>query len=146
MNGDRTSVKGADSEWNEFMAKLEAAEVEFANGRPEDFKALWSHSDDVTLSGGLGGTIEVGWGNVAARIDWVSPKYADGTRSRQEFSGYIGDDFAYLVQKEFVEARVGSQTERSKNELRVTMVFRRENDGWRIVHRHADSQTAVSDR
>ncbi len=146
MNGDRTSVKGADSEWNEFMAKLEAAEVEFANGRPEDFKALWSHSDDVTLSGGLGGAIELGWDKVAARIDWVSPKYADGTRSRQEFSGYIGDDLAYLVQKEFVEARVGNQTERSKNELRVTMVFRRENDGWRIVHRHADSQTAVSDR
>ncbi len=69
MNGDRTSVKGADSEWNEFMAKLEAAEVEFANGRPEDFKALWSHSDDVTLSGGLGGAIELGWDNVAARID-----------------------------------------------------------------------------
>jgi ketosteroid isomerase-like protein len=23
----------------------------------------------------------------------------------------------------------------------VTMVFRRNRDGWRIVHRHADSQT-----
>ena len=112
MTGGSTCVRGADTDWNNFMEKLETAEVEFANGRPEEFKALWSHADDVTLSGGLGGAIEVGWDKVAARLDWVSPKYADGKRSRQEFSGYVGDDFAYLVQKEFIEARVGSQTER----------------------------------
>lgn len=146
MNGGSTCVRGADSDWNKFMAKLETAEVEFANGRPEEFKALWSHDDHVTLSGGLGGAIEVGWDKVAARLDWVSPKYSGGTRSRQEFSGYVGDDFAYLVQKEFIEARVGNQTEHSKDELRVTMVFRREADQWRLVHRHADSQTAVRER
>jgi hypothetical protein len=40
------------------MARLAAAEEEFARGRPADFKAPWSHTDDVTLSGGLDGTIE----------------------------------------------------------------------------------------
>ena len=49
------------SDWNAFMEKLEIAEVEFARGRPEDFKALWSHADDVTLFGALGGPIEMGW-------------------------------------------------------------------------------------
>ena len=78
------------------------------------------------------------------RLDWASSNYAEGTRSRQEYSSEVDTDFAYLVQKETIEARVGSQTGRSKRELRVTMVFRRGSDGWRIVHRHADSQTGVS--
>ena len=129
------------SDWNAFMEKLEIAEVEFACGRPADFKALWSHTDDVTLFGALGGPIEKGWRNVAARLDWGSSNYSEGTRSRHEISRTVGPDFAYLVQKEIIEARIGGRTgERSKQELRVTMVFRRESDGWRVLHRHADTQ------
>jgi ketosteroid isomerase-like protein len=125
------------------MTRLEAAEEEFARGRPADFKMLWSHADDVTLSGGLGGAIEMGWDKVAARLDWASSNYAEGTRSRQEFSGSVEGGFAYLVQKEIIEARIGGRVERTKQELRVTMVFRHSNDGWRIIHRHADSQTSA---
>ena len=143
MEADSTTASRNNSDWTDFMAKLEAAELEFVHGRPDDFKSLWSHTDDVTLCGGLGGVIEVGFENVAARLDWASSNYAEGTRTRQEFSCQIDSDFAYLVQKEFVEARVGSETERSKQALRVTMVVRRGNDGWRIVHRHADLQTVV---
>jgi ketosteroid isomerase-like protein len=40
-----------------------------------------------------------------------------------------------------IRARVASQSERSTQELRATMIFRRETDGWRIVHRHADLQS-----
>ena len=142
MMQDRSNWIGRDNpEWVEFMTRLEAAEEEFARGRPADFKALWSHTDDVTLSGGLGGAIELGWAKVAERLDWASSNYADGVRSRQEFSGSVATEFAYLVQKEIIEARIGGRIERAKQELRVTMFFRRSRDGWRIVHRHADSQT-----
>lgn len=128
----------ADSEWVLFMAKLEAAEEEFARGDPAAFKALWSHADDVTLCGAFG-RVERGWENVATRLDWASSKYADGTRSRNEVSGTVGADFAYIVQTELIRSRLAGGTEQSHLELRVTMVFRREAEGWRIVHRHADS-------
>ena len=130
----------ADSEWLAFIAKLDAAETEFAQGWPGAFKALWSHADDVTLCGGFGGRVEHGWANVGARLDWASSKYSDGTRSTEAISGMVGADFAYSVQKELIRFCVAGQNERSTLELRVTMVFRREADGWRIVHRHADSQ------
>ena len=128
-----------DSEWMAFIATLEAAEQEFIQGRPAAFQALWSHADDVTLCGGFGG-VERGWQNVTARLNWVSTKYSDGTRTREEISRMVGPDFAYLVQTEVVNSHVGSQSEPSTQKLRATMVFRREADGWRIVHRHADLQ------
>ena len=52
----------------------------------------------------------------------------------------VGADFAYLVQTEVIRSRVAAQTQPSTLDLRATMVFRREADGWRIVHRHADLQ------
>ena len=121
----------ADSKWVAFMAKLEAAEEEFALGRPAAFKALWSHADDVTLCGAFG-RVECGWENVAARLDWASSKYSDGTRSREEISGTVGTDFAYIVQTELIRSRLAGRTEQSTLELRVTMVFRREADAWRM--------------
>ena len=129
----------ADSEWMAFIAKLELAEEEFVQGRPAAFQALWSHADDVTLCGGFGG-VERGWQNVTDRLSWVSKKYSDGTRTREEISRMVGAEFAYLVQKEVIRSRVASQAEPSTQELRATMVFRREAEGWRIVHRHADLQ------
>jgi ketosteroid isomerase-like protein len=132
----------ADSEWTAFIAKLEAAEAEFVHGRPAAFQALWSRADDVTLCGGFGG-VERGWKNVTDRLSWVSKKYSAGTRIREEISRMVAGDFAYLLQKEVIHSRLGSQVEVSTLELRATMVFRREADGWRIVHRHADSQMAT---
>ncbi|HEX7230934.1 MAG TPA: nuclear transport factor 2 family protein [Candidatus Binatia bacterium] len=129
-----------DSEWSTFIKKLETAEEEFVQGLPAAFLGLWSHSDDVTLCGGFGG-VEHGWQNVTDRLTWVSAKFAEGTRNREEISSFVGIDFAYLVQTEVIRSRVADQPEPSTQELRATMVFRREPDGWRIVHRHADFQT-----
>jgi ketosteroid isomerase-like protein len=84
-----------------------------------------------------------GWENVAARLDWASSKYSDGSRSREQISQAVGSDFAYIVQKEVIRFRVPGRTEESRQELRATMVFRREPDGWRILHRHADSQIST---
>jgi SnoaL-like protein len=128
-----------NSEWPEFLKKLEIAEEEFVQGRPAAFQALWSRGGDVTLCGGFGG-VECGWQNVTNRLGWVSATYADGSRSRDEINSMVGTEFAYLVQKEVIRSRVAGQSEPSIQQLRATMIFRREIDGWRIVHRHADLQ------
>jgi ketosteroid isomerase-like protein len=140
VNSSKALGEVADSEWAAFMAKLEAAEHEFAQGRPAAFKALWSHSNDVSICGAFGG-IESGWKNVAARLDWASSQFSEGTRSREEIGSAVGTDFAY--QTEHIRFRVPGRTDPSTLDLRVTMVFRREADGWRIVHRHADSQRST---
>jgi len=135
MQNDRR----ADPEWTAFMAKLEAAEHEFAQGRPAAFKALWSHDDQVSLCGGFGSVVS-GWDNVGARLDWASSQISEGTRSREEIRSTVGADFAYIVQTEQIRFRSPGRAEQSILAFRVTMVFRRDSDGWRIIHRHADSQ------
>ena len=135
MSNDRL----ADSEWVAFIAKLDAAEHEFAQGRPAAFKALWSYGDEVSLCGGFGG-VESGWDKVGARLDWASSQISEGTRSRDEIRSTVDVDFAYIVQTERIRFRVPGQAQQSTLHFRVTMVFRRDSDGWRIVHRHADPQ------
>ncbi|HEX6164481.1 MAG TPA: nuclear transport factor 2 family protein [Vicinamibacterales bacterium] len=123
------------------LAEVEAAQVELVRGRPGPFKALWSQRDDVTLSGGLGGAVAKGWTQVSERLDWVATQYADGTRTHQEIARVVGQDLAYVVLRETIRFKSPADGKAAAQELRVTQIFRREDGRWRIVHRHADSQT-----
>jgi ketosteroid isomerase-like protein len=129
-----------DASLTAFLGELEAAQVHLVNGRPDAFKALWARSDDVTLSGGLGGTIAKGWAQVSERLDWVATQYVNGARVHQEVARHAGQDLAYVVLRETIRFRSPANGRQVVQELRVTQVFRREGGRWRIVHRHADSQ------
>jgi ketosteroid isomerase-like protein len=134
-----TSTSAA-SAFDAILVEVEAAQVQLVNGQPAAFKALWSHGDDVTLSGGLGGAIAKGWTHVSERLDWVARQYQDGSRTHQEVSRYVGQDLAYVVLRETIRFKSPADGRPMTQELRVTQVFRREAGRWRIVHRHADSQ------
>ena len=123
------------------LDEVDAAQLELQNGRAEPFKALWSQADDVTLSGGFGGTIEKGWGPVSRRLDWVGTQFKDGTNTHERIVTGSSGDLAYVVQSEHLRFQVPGQATPAARDYRVTMIFRREPGGWRIVHRQADSQT-----
>jgi hypothetical protein len=122
----------------EFLSHIEAAQRELVQGRPEPFKALWSQSADVTLGGGLGGAFEKGWDRVGARLSWVGTQYREGTRVHEQIARAEGPDFAYLVQRETIRSKAADGSPQVQ-EVRSTMIFRREGGRWRIVHRHADT-------
>src|SRR5688500_4527698 len=63
------------------LATVDAAQVELQNGKPDAFKALWSRRDDITLSGGFGGTIEKGWDAIGRRLDWVGTQFSKGSNT-----------------------------------------------------------------
>ena len=48
---------------------------------------------------------------------------------------------AYTVEIERLRARVGGAEEMAVVAVRVTTIFRREDDGWKVIHRHADPIT-----
>ena len=52
----------------------------------------------------------------------------------------IGETLGYVVQIEHIRFYAPGQEKESARDYRVTMLFRREPEGWRIIHRQADSQ------
>ena len=130
----------ARQEFQAMIAKVDAAQLELHNGRPEAFKALWSHADDITLSGGFGGTVEKGWEAINRRLDWVGAQFSKGTNTIERIVAKTNGDLGYVVQIEHIRFHVPGQEKESARDYRVTMLFRREPEGWRIIHRQADSQ------
>ena len=129
-----------NKEFHAMLVKVDAAQRELQNGRPEAFKALWSRADDITLSGGFGGNIEKGWEQVGRRLDWVGTQFSNGTNIFERIVAKANGDLGYVVQIERVRFHAPGQAKESTRDYRVTMLFRREAEGWRIVHRQADSQ------
>jgi hypothetical protein len=122
-----------------FLDKVTQAHAEYIRGRPEPFKALWSRAADVTIFGGFGSG-EHGWDQVGPRLDWASTQFSEGSRAIEPIASHVDGNLGYVVQLERIHFKVPGHSEESLLELRVTMIFRKEADGWRIVHRHGDSQ------
>jgi ketosteroid isomerase-like protein len=130
----------ASQEFQAMIVTVDAAQRELQNGRPEAFKALWSHADDITLSGGFGGTVEKGWEAISRRLDWVGAQFSNGTNTIERIVAKANGTLGYVVQIEHLRFYVPGQQNQSTRDYRVTMLFRREAEGWRIIHRQADSQ------
>jgi len=126
---------------DEMYAQFESAWDEFAKGNPEPAKALYSHRNDATLANPFGPAVR-GWDEVSKTLDYASSRFRDG-----EFIGidrmaeYATSELVCLLDLEHWRVRVGERTEVEPVDLRVTTTLRREEDGWKIVLRHADPIT-----
>ena len=135
-------------EIDELLAQARAALGAIVNGDPGGYKAMYSGSEDITLGNPFGG---FGRGRVAVyeQLDRAASYYRDGeVVSIESIARHVGEDLAYTVEIERVRAKVGGRDEASDVAIRVTCVYRREADGWKLLHRHADPrvhrQTAES--
>jgi ketosteroid isomerase-like protein len=109
-----------------------------AKGNTEGYVALWSRRDDITLGNPFGGFAR-GWDQVVEQMERAASHYRDGeTTSFEMISAVAAGNLAYTVEIERFRARVGASLEMSELALRVTCVYRREEEGWKLVHRHAD--------
>jgi hypothetical protein len=60
----------------------------------------------------------------------------------EAFAKFATADLGYMLEIERSETKVAGADESSPVALRVASVFRRENGGWKLLHRHADPITA----
>lgn len=137
---DPVKHSAEEQEFLEALKLVDAAQLELQRGNATAYKALWSHSADITLIGGFGGSIEQGWERVSQRLDWAAAQFSNGTNTIERLVARTNGQLGYLVQIERVRFQVPGQTKESVRNYRVTMLFRHEAEGWRIIHRHADSQ------
>lgn len=130
-------MAGLDEFIEHYHRTLEA----FGQGDSEPALNLWSRQDDVTLANPFGPPVR-GWEAVRETSQRAAAQLADGAGfSAERISMDATTDIGYMLEIQRFRARVGGADAVTPASLRVTTIFRYEEDGWRIVHRHADPIT-----
>jgi ketosteroid isomerase-like protein len=114
-----------------------------AQGNAAPTIALLSQRDDVVLANPLGPPI-VGFASVAAEAERVASMFIDGEPTVfDEVARWVSDDLGYVVAIEHARVKRSGSEAFVPMDLRVTTIFRRESDGWRLCVRHADRVTGL---
>lgn len=128
---DVTPLKDSEVKFEAFVASLHKANQELVSGNPKPFKALWSEQNEMSTPG-VSNQGEV----KAVEIKLTGKQNAvrdQGEYSYESITTEVGTDLAYLVQAEHYR-KPGEKPVDSK----VTIVCRKEKEGWKIVHRQAE--------
>ena len=114
----------------------EAADA-YIRGDVHHYFSLFEHPDDYTLMPPYGGETWHGFTLTEEGAAETSRFFASGEASLDVEASYVSGDLAVLVAVERQHGVVGGLPDQDWS-LRVTLVFRRADDGWQLVHRHAD--------
>jgi hypothetical protein len=108
---------------DQLIEQFNQAQGEFVKGNPEPVKKLWSHKEDVTLNNPLSPPAR-GWDEVAVTVERAAAPFRDGEfLSAEIVHKHATPEFAYVVEIERGEAKIGEREEITPWALRVTMIF-----------------------
>jgi ketosteroid isomerase-like protein len=128
--------------FSDAISASHAATDRIMRGDAGGFKDLYSRRGDVTLGNPFGGFGQ-GWDGVVEQLERAASYFSDGRASGfEEIAKAAADELAYTVEIERVQVKVAGREEQSEFGARVTSVYRREEDGWKLVHRHADPRVS----
>ena len=131
----------AATDVDELIERYQLGLDEFMKGDHESVKELFSHKEDVTLANPLGPPAH-GWEQVSTTIEHAASHFRDGRLVGVEIvEKHVAPGFAYTLWLEHAGGKVGGREDVAPATLRVTMIYRPEEDGWKVVHRHADPIT-----
>ena len=109
----------------------------FVNGDPRPVLNLFSERDDVTLANPLG-PARRGRMEVEKATEEAVANFKSGSMRFEELSRYATSELACVHDIQRTEAHALSSDDVVRISLRVTTIFRREGDTWKIALRHAD--------
>jgi ketosteroid isomerase-like protein len=119
------------------LEQQDAAVAAMLNGDPGPMINSWADSDDITLFGAWG-PIEKGHKPVTGTMRWVGSRFGGTAAVDVEHTVVASSgDLAYTVGFERSHVSVDGQPPRDAV-IRVTHIYRRIDDDWKLVHRHAD--------
>jgi ketosteroid isomerase-like protein len=125
-----------------FMKDRDDAARAYVQGDPGPLGDIVARESDATFFGPRGGHRR-GARDVWSAYERDAGVFAPGGDSRLEVLDQgESDGIAYWVGFQRARVRFDGSSELTPIDLRVTEVFRREDDGWKLVHRHADQLTA----
>ena len=129
---------------DEFLTAIKPRldEVEFAlhQGDAAGRIAMWSRTAPLTLFGAAMNA--VGWDRIHPVFKALGEQFSNCTSYQNEIiAAEARGDLAYLVALEHTTASING-ADPTPYVLRATTIFRRENNAWKVVHRHGDGIAA----
>jgi ketosteroid isomerase-like protein len=127
----------SDNELEQLEQWLDAAGTQMIDGDWSLWRDKISKRDDMTVLGAYGAYV-TGWADVQARFERTAAGYAGGGghSTHETIASWIGSDLACIVTIERHQTRHDGKPATFR--YRVTHLFRREDDDWKVVLRHAD--------
>lgn len=127
----------ARESFEDFMKRRAKASEGFLNGDFGDMLEMASHEDPSTFFPVNGGAV-----SGAQRVNDVhrqtARQFLHGT-ARVEMLQYGSDvEMGFWAGVVHAEVVLKGETESKSIKLRMTEVFRRNEQGWKLIHRHAD--------
>lgn len=135
----------ADSDFRTFLRERETASTAFVNGDAAALEALSTRQSPATVFSPKGDVVQ-GAEEVIAASGRAAAAFGEAVSNafeilHQHSSGELG----YWVGLQRSLVRVKGSDEPVPFNLRVTEIFRREEGGWKLIHRHADRLAGQDD-
>ncbi len=138
------SKEGSREGVSDLVGLWSAAAEAYLNGDLPSYAGLARHGEDYTLMPPNGGDPRRGFDGSREAVEWTARTFLGGDTDVEVFATYASGDLAVLVAVERQQGDV-APLPRQDWSLRITLVFRREDGAWRLVHRHADPLTRPLD-
>jgi ketosteroid isomerase-like protein len=132
----------AEADVREASESFYAALNRMVSGDAAPLTDIWAHGPDVTAMHPIGGR-QVGWDQVRATWEQVATLASSGSVRLDDQQLQVGSDMACETGIE--RGRLTLAGQNATIEHRVTNVYRRGPDGWKIVHHHTDISQKMLD-
>ena len=125
-----------DNELAELVGRTAEAAAAYMRGDIDTYLELIHHAPGFTLLRPIGGPPDR-FEDRAEGVRASAGFFADGDARLEHVEAHVWGDTVVLAMIERQHGRVGGMPDQDCS-LRVTQVYRRDDSGWRLVHRHAD--------
>jgi ketosteroid isomerase-like protein len=124
-------------DFEEFMKLRATIAQAYVNGDAEPLARISSRDLPGTFFG-PGGDYELGAEEVLARYKRDARNFVSGDTTFEILETGASGELAYWIGFQRATMKLKGRDEVIPMSLRVTEIFRRDREGWKLIHRHAD--------
>jgi ketosteroid isomerase-like protein len=134
----KSSPLPSDPSFGAFLKRRSVASQAYVRGEFEPLGALTPRTGKASFFGPTGGTVNTAR-RVFARYKQDAAAFLPVGKTRlQTLHSEVAGKLAFWVGIQHATAQMKGMKKPVPMSLRLTEIYRREKDGWKLIHRHAD--------